>query len=69
MLDVVVAVGVVEGLTVINICLKAIVFKLSVTWKVTKDGLLAIMGVPEMTPWVALSCSPIGSSPPIVDQI
>jgi tetrahydromethanopterin S-methyltransferase subunit H len=64
-----VEVAVVVGLTVINICLKAIFFKLSVAMKVTKEGLLAIMGVPEITPLVGFNCSPIGSSPPIVDQI
>jgi hypothetical protein len=64
-----VEVAVVVGLTAISICLKAIFFKLSVTWKVTKAALSAIKGVPEMTPVAELSCSPIGSSPPVTDQM
>jgi hypothetical protein len=57
------------GLTVINICLEAIFFELSVTMKVTNAGLLAIIGVPEITPLVGLNCSPIGNVPPETDHI
>jgi hypothetical protein len=64
-----VEVVVVLGLTAIRICLKAIFFELSVTWKVTKAALSAINGVPEITPVSGLSCSPIGNSPPIIDQM
>jgi hypothetical protein len=60
---------IVFGLTVINICLEAIFFELSVTMKVTNAGFVAIIGVPEITPLVGLSCNPMGSVPPDTDHI
>ena len=64
-----VEVVVVVGLTAIRICLKAIFFELSVTWKVTKAALSAINGVPEIYTRFRIKLQPYRQSPPMTDHI